>query len=386
MIYTLMHKRIPVARLELDDASCAITKISDVYAPEHLPVGVGINGATIDRAALNTWWRRRAIPASRDGIRNALTELNISSPELLLEKCYGLSLSDQYWICPDNSGLSWDEVNFFNHPFSEDVGNILLGHGSSSNHVSLMSPDNSSDGWLKKKWSIIDGKRCLIKGGSGVTQQEPYNEVLASSIMKRLNIPHTEYRIITHNEYPYSVCEDFITEDTDLISAQHLIDSVKKPNHLTTYEHFVNCCKKADVNEAVPFLDRLLTVDFLIANEDRHTNNFGLIRNAETLEYIGFAPIYDNGTSLWYNKPVSMIRPAAPKLPSKPFKETHSEQIKLVSSFDWLDLNALHGIDEEFSEILKDSAFIDDTRRDALCSGLKVRLELLTDIVNTKQT
>ena len=97
------------------------------------------------------------------------------------------------------------------HAFSDDVGNILFGKGSSNDNMSLMSPDNTSDGWLKKKWKIMDGKRCLIKGGSGATQQEPHNEVLASSIMKRLDIPHVEYSLLIEDDYPYSVCEDFIT-------------------------------------------------------------------------------------------------------------------------------------------------------------------------------
>lgn len=35
----------------------------------------------------------------------------------------------------------------------------------------------------------MNGKRCLIKGGSGATWQEPYNEVIASRIMERLHIP-----------------------------------------------------------------------------------------------------------------------------------------------------------------------------------------------------
>ena len=85
--------------------------------------------------------------------------------------------------------MRWEEVNFFQNAFSDDVGNILLGRGSSSGRVSLMSPDNTSDGWLKKKWAILDERRCLMKGGSGATQQEPYNEVLASSVMERLGIP-----------------------------------------------------------------------------------------------------------------------------------------------------------------------------------------------------
>lgn len=97
------------------------------------------------------------------GIENALTKLHMSSTQMLLEKCLGLSLSDQYWVCPKNSGITWEQVNFFENTFSDDVGNILFDQTASGNPVSLMSPD-TSDGWLKKKWKIIDDKRCLIKG------------------------------------------------------------------------------------------------------------------------------------------------------------------------------------------------------------------------------
>ena len=381
MKYVLMHKEIPVAAIELDEVLCGIRKIEELYNPEHLPVGIHTVNGNVNREELNSWWRKRSIPSSRDGLRSALYELNIHSPEALLDKCYGLSLSDQYWICPDNSGLVWSKVNFFDNSFSEDVGNILLGHASSSESVSLIAPDNTSDGWLKKKWSIIDGKRCLLKAGSSVFHQEPYNEMIASAIMERLGINHTNYTVTVYKEEPYSVCENFVTKDTELITAHHLMNSRKKPNHITVYQHFVNCCQKVGL-DAIPFLDRMLTVDFLIVNEDRHTNNFGLIRNANTLEYIDFAPIYDNGTALWFNALNQRILPLSPSLKSKPFKPTHYEQIKLVSSFDWLDLEALKGIDEEFSEILKGSEYIDDERRSKLCGALKDRVALLSDIVN----
>lgn len=178
--YILMHKNVPITDIEIDEASCSVSAVKDVHEENHIPVGIPIKGGVVDRAALNDWWRGRAIPASREGIRDALTKLNISSSELLLEKCLGLSLSDQYWICPQGSGIEWHDVNFFENTFSDDVGNILFGKGQASDNISLMSPDNTSDGWLKKKWKIIDGRRCLIKGGSGATRQEPYNETLCA--------------------------------------------------------------------------------------------------------------------------------------------------------------------------------------------------------------
>jgi len=48
----------------------------------------------------------------------------------------------------------------------------------------------------------------------------------------------------------------------------------------------------------------MLVLDYLIANEDRHWGNFGAVRNAETLDWIGLAPVFDCGNSLWYNKKI----------------------------------------------------------------------------------
>jgi hypothetical protein len=122
----------------------------------------------------------------------------------------------------------------------------------------------------------------------------------------------------------------------------------------------------------------MLTVDYLIVNSDRHFNNFGAVRNAETLEWFGPAPIFDCGTSMWHDRVPQMIRPAL-KNPSKPFRNDHNEQIKLVGSFDWLNLDALNGIEEEYSDLLKQSAFIDEERRSKLCFALQMRVKLLKE-------
>ncbi len=383
--YLLMHKNVPVAELALDTASGAISAIGTALDANHVPVGIPVRKGVIDRAALNEWWKGRAIPASRDGIRHALTELNLTTTQALLDKCLGLSLSDQYWICPKNSGIQWQEVNFFENSFSDDIGNLLFGKGSSSDRISLMSPDNTSDGWLKKKWAVIDGKRCLVKGGSGATQQEPYNEVLASRIMDRLGIPHVPYTLMIQEDYPYSVCEDFITPQTELITAWYMMQTQKKQNHVSVYQHYLDCCEALGIPGIADSLDRMMVLDYLIANEDRHQNNFGVVRNAETLEWLGAAPVYDSGSSLWFTKPPALINAGA-KIPCKPFKSDHEEQIKLVRSFDWLDLKALYDIDEEFRELVRNSVFIDPTRCDALCFALRRRVKMLTELVNSRTT
>ena len=74
------------------------------------------------------------------------------------------------------------------------------------------------------------------------------------------------------------------------------------------------------------------------------------------------------------------------KLSCKPFKNSHEEQIKLVSSFDWLDIYRLFDIDEELWELMRGSVFIDSARCDALCFALRERVDMLSEVVNSRRT
>lgn len=376
---TFMHRQIPVAELEIDNNTGLIERVGKVYAPEHLPIGVKFKRGICDRAALNEWWGDRSIPTSRSGIREALTTLGVSSPKLLLTRCYGLSLSDQYWIVPVDSGLTWDQVNFFEHDFSEDIGDVLFGAAKKPDPLGFSSPDNTSDGNLKKRWKIIDGKRCLIKGGSNPYRQQPLNEVIATEIMNRLDIPCVPYTVTWHKGAPYSICEDFITAETELIPAWRIIQSEKKRNDTSLYQHFVNCADHLGIPDVRPFLDRMIVLDYIIANEDRHLNNFGAVRKAETLAWIGMAPIYDSGSSLGYDKSIPLMKDES-EIECKPFKKHHNEQLKLVSSFEWIDFDKLSDVPQMIIEILSDERardYMEERRIQVIAELTRRRIEKL---------
>lgn len=382
---TLMHRRIEVAKFELDDETGIIRKIEAVMSAEHVPVGVPVKNGIIDRGELNKWWTDRSIPASRSGVREALETLNLNDTKILLVRCFGLSLSDQYWICPAGAEMIWEKINFFDNSFSDDMGDVLFGKPKKNEDFDFSSPDNTSDGYLKKRWKIINGKRCLIKGGSNLERQQPFNEVIASKIMDRLNINHVSYNIIWEDGEPYSVCEDFVTRDTELVSAWRIVQTQKKDNSTSVYQHFVNCCKSLGAADVVPALDRMLVLDYLISNEDRHLNNFGLLRNAETLEWIGFAPIYDSGSSLGYNSLLSQIY-AEKNIASKPFKRRHDEQIKLVTSFDWIDFSKLYDAGDMVREVFSDpraKELISENRKEAIAQMVERHIENLQTIAES---
>ena len=374
---TLMHKNIPVVDLQIDDDTGYIAKLQNIHDKQHLPLGIHEFSSGLDRKALNDWWVGRSIPASRDGIRDALETLEIYNTTLLLTQCFGLSLSDQYWICPKDSGLRWEKINFFHNDFSKDIGEILFGHEPADpTHVSLISPDNTSDGWLRKKWIIADGKRYLMKGGSGFMKQEPFNEVIASAIMRRLNIPHTPYTLTFDNGKPYSLCENFVTPDTELVQAWRVRETLKKSNSDSELTHLLRCSESLGIPGVQAALDKMLVLDYIISNEDRHYNNFGFIRNAETLEWLGIAPIFDSGTSLWYN-----TQRVGSSVDSKPFRNTHTEQIKLVKDFSWFSIDALSGLSGESAEILSHSEDVDEKRREMIVSAIMERCERIAKMM-----
>ena len=214
---------------------------------------------------------------------------------------------------------------------------------------------------------------------------QPFNEVIATKIAQRLAIPHISYTLLWDEGLPYSVCEDFVTPDTELIPAWRVMQTQKKDNQTSVYQHYRNCCEKLGVPNVTHALNQMLVLDYLIANEDRRFNNFGLLRSPDTLEWLGPAPIYDSGSSLGYDKLTPQIR-SGRNITCKPFKKTHQDQLRLVTSFDWIDFSKLDGVDQDIREVFAGAEeFIDKERVEAIVASVNQRVQLLATFILTQQ-
>lgn len=379
---TLMNKNVPVVDLELDADTAAIIKVMNPYNLAYLPVGVGIRKGIPDKKELNDWWYGRAIPASRSGIRSALEKMDMNQPEQLLTKCFGLSLSDQYWMKPENSNYSWSAVNFFENRFSDDVGNVLFDQPTEHQKINMLSPCNTSDGWLKKRWKVINGKRCLVKAGSNPFMQEPLNEVVATKLHQRLGGQnYVRYSLLWEDKIPYSMCEDFINTDTEFVNAASINRSMKKRSQNSFYQHFLQACGQLGIPGMKEFLDYILVFDYIMANTDRHFGNFGAVRNVNTLEWVGPAPVFDSGTSLWHDRLTKNIR-GLDAVESKPFYADAGRQMKLVSDYSWIPFEQLEGVEDDIRSVFASSELMDEERIEAVVQAVKVRIEKLKDISN----
>lgn len=374
----LMNKNVPLAEVELDADTASIVKVKKTYELDFLPVGIGVKSGIPNKKEWNEWWLGRSIPTGRDGIKNALESLNIQHTGQLLVRCYGLSLSDQYWMKPVDSEIEWKNINFFDNDFSGDIGHILFGQPAAQD-VDWMSPCNTLDGWLKKKWEIVDGKRVLIKAGSNPFMQEPVNEVFGTRLHQRLGYKnYVSYRLQMENGIPYSVCENFIDTNTELVNAVSINRSMKKRSQFSSYHHFLNACDNLGIPGMKEYIDYMLVFDYLMANTDRHFGNFGAVRNVETLEWIGPAPVFDNGTSLWHDKLTKTINPFG-EVERKPFYAKESRQMELVTDFSWIPFEELTNLKDDIREIFVPTEFLDEERIEVLAEAVTCRVEELQE-------
>lgn len=380
MNYKLLNKNRPLADIELSDSGF-IVDINKIIDAEAFPVGVITDNNlknTVGR--LNSWWQGRAIPASRDGLKQILQAYDIETTTKLSARSLGLSLSDQYWIKPAGSDIEWQDVNFFTNDFSNDLGDAFFSRGSSKPNISPMTPDASSNGWLKKKWTIIDGERYLAKAGSVPLLQQPYNEVAASQIMQLLGIEHVEYRLVIEEDRPLCLCKNFVDTETEFVPANLIRNVLPKSKNDNEYTHFLKCAEKLQISNAKEYLNSLMAIDFLIENTDRHYGNFGFIRNVNTLKFVGAAPVFDSGTSLWCEALNSEIGSWQKVMP---FKETHKEQIRLVDSFD-INPNELEKVSEIVKTVLSSSPYLDKERVEKVTVAAENRARVLGNIINER--
>ena len=372
----IMCRRHPVLAFDYDPSSGKAVGSGRILDCSRLPLELISHGKpAIYAKSIDAWWRRRAIPPTRDGIRGILDSMGIRSAVELLNRSHGLSLSDQYWVKPESSDLEWDTVNFFTNPFDEELGRTLLTARSSSHRFSLNAPDASTGGDLPKRWTIAgDGTRILIKAGR--TGQEPVNELIASDLCSRLGIPAVRYNLGEYDNRPVSTCPEMLTDTEELVSAWQILESVKRDNRLSARDQWIRAaqlfgCEGAAVVHAT---DDWLLVDYLMRNIDRHYNNFGLIRDVETLR-VRPAPLFDTGASLWCGELAIDNR----DYKAKPFYATYKtptarRQLRLISDWTRYDLGKLDGWEEQVGHRLSVTGLVPETRITAIATMLSARI------------
>ena len=296
MLYTLKIYDKELATFELtqkplEGFCCQIISVNEDYR-YLLPLGMSADGEGV-----LAWLKSRVIPQNREFVDKILSVYGLTHNNIpgIIQLCKGLSLNDSYWITePDFKG-KFANYNLFENSFYKALSLIAYtGYGSVKPSGFSSSPEFTTNGMLRKGWRRMDGRIKLYKGGtSGAanTGNEPYSEFYASQIAEVMELDHVSYTLSKWKGTLCCVCELFTDIDHSFVPMWRF-------------------CKTRSIKEVAEYLRKLgdkyfeafcdmMIFDALIYNTDRHLNNFGLMIDNKTNQPYAFAPIFDNGLSLF---------------------------------------------------------------------------------------
>ena len=300
--FFLKHKDINVAHFSVEGIRPKHVIFNNA-AVEHIPFGAQLN-----MVRFHEWWDDRSVPRTRQGAKSALKKLGYQSTGLMLLDNLALSLTDCYWICPDDTDIKWSDINLYENPFVDYFGEITINKDADVKERSKFSLA-TSQGEVRKKWVIkSDGCRAMVKGNWADSYQQSINEAFATLLHKKQDrIPYTTYSLLPLDVKNNSlglgcICDLYTDNNTEFISAWEIMRNTKMRSHDNHYLHFKNQCIKNGMDEKYfdEFMSYEILTDILLTNTDRHMNNIGILRNPDTLKWYGFAPIYDNGNSMFF--------------------------------------------------------------------------------------
>ena len=338
-LYYLMHKDIEVAKLEFDEEyqikRCSISNA------EHMP--------------------------------------NLINTRQLLVENYALSLSDCYWICPADKKITWDYINLYSNEavtrFFDQKDVLFSGNASLGGNIPKEWSRNAAGEWIIRKYSE-EGK-----------QTQAINETFASNISSRQNI--FQKKSIAYVDYSLpdddpGVCEcpSFASENMEYISAYECVGHKKIDNDTSVLEAFVRVCEENGLNKhaVIDHIDYQILLDFVILNTDRHLNNFGILRNPDTLEFISMAPIFDNGNSMSYNEMFKHNRLTSLQQRLTGLYDKQEKMLSKVTDRAILDSSLLPSADEVTEKYIHYG--LEDADAERIAHNYSIRCELLDDFQN----
>lgn len=313
MLYTLMNKKERILEFEYNLGYGAFLGAKKIYSLKYAPISlVNCQSNELNKELLK-WLNNRKIPSSRDDIRYLLDNLKKLNTMTCMMESYGLSLSDQYWFLPTTQKISWESINYFNHPyeashffeasFGKQYSQLLIFDEILDNKNNL-SPNMSTNGQLGKCWVQQNGQNYLVKGANTMYRFEAVCEYIASKVCEIFDVPYVKYRTMVlkgqKKSTIVSICPTMIKKNEEFIPAYQVLSEKRDliMNSSDDYYLYLKILEEHQVPKAREYLQKMIMIDFILCNEDRHLGNFGVIRNVDTLKWISICPIFDTGRSL----------------------------------------------------------------------------------------
>ena len=272
--YMIMSGNITVARWKNNE----LTVLNDTLLPLFL--------RRVHNADM--WLETRAIDSHRANSRLLKKALRLQEKDDISTVIHvnGATITDNYWIKPFDSNLNYNDVKFDNDYFSRLAlkGNYdSFNRAANSKHTK--TPELTNIGSFEKCWRLIDGKWWMYKIANHNEQfSELFTYELGKSIGMNMAIYERGNGCIKSLDFTNGASVNFEPASAFMGDNEEYEDVIKTLEKLCP--------------TAIPDYIRMIFLDAVVANPDRHTSNFGLMRDIKTGKLLGLAPIFDHNMAL----------------------------------------------------------------------------------------
>ena len=205
-------------------------------------------------------------------------------------KCRGVSIQDSYWIKIEENEV-WKDYNIRQNKLKEIIDIALYGNHPSVS-VSPICPELTTKGLFPKGWVRQDNELYLLKTDNTVDFVNTRMEVLASKILSCFNIRYVEYtgrmRTTESGKVYVDKSANYVTEDISFIDAFEVMEYCRR----LQIDFEQECLEQFGSDFA-----NIPVIDYILANTDRHTQNYGFFQN-DLGALVCVSPLFDFNNAL----------------------------------------------------------------------------------------
>ena len=239
---------------------------------------------------LQEWLEMRAVDRHRPNSRllRRIYRLSDADDAEIALRAAAVTITDNFWIRQAGSNESYEDVRFKENLFADVAleGKLDAFSDGRWQHPSS-SPELTNVGSFEKCWRFENDAWWMYKRGD---ESEQFAELFTAAVIECLGYAGTKYYLTStgvkskdfteNGKYNFDPAVGFVGDN---------------------YDDYVYCYEKLQAFGQA-FADdyvKLLYVDAICRNVDRHSGNFGVLRNPDTGEAIRLAPNYDNNIAMF---------------------------------------------------------------------------------------
>lgn len=235
-----------------------------------------------------SWLETRAIDSHRANSRLLKKALRLAEKDDISTVLYvnGATITDTYWVREIGGDLKYEDIRFTKDYFSNlALRGLYSSFNSAAKRKDTKTPELTNIGSFEKCWKLKDGKWWIYKSAN---QKEQFSELFVYELGKALqmNMAHYEKGDKCVKSLDFTDSAKVIFEPASSFMGD-------EEDYIKVVEKLKELCPKA-----IPDYIKMIFLDTITANPDRHTGNFGLMRDAETGKLLGLAPNFDNNMAL----------------------------------------------------------------------------------------